>query len=119
MSEILYKNTHLHLVTGELVHDPWAAYLTGQHYFLQPGSSLGRRTVALSSRARRDPVKRSTDILHDGFKGNTWQSGQSHRKLDFGILHKTLQVELGWSMVSQLKLSKPLWKRKVVLSKYT
>ena len=105
MSEILYKNTHLHLETGELVHDPWAAYLTGQHYFLQPGSSLGRSTVALSSRARRKPVKRSIDILHDGFKGNTWQSRQSHRKLGFGIFHTTLQGELGWSMVSQLKLS--------------
>ena len=105
MSEILYKNTHLHSETGELVHDPWAAYLTGQHNFLQPGSSLGRRTLAPSSQARRDPIKRSTDILHDGFKGNTWQSRQSHRKLGFGIFHTTLQGELGWSMVFQLKLS--------------
>ena len=102
MSEILYKSSHLHLATGELVHDSWAAYLTGQHNFLQPGSSLGRRTLAPSSRARCDPVKRSTDILYDSFKGNTWQS---HRKLGFGIFHTTLQGELGWSMVSQLKLS--------------
>ena len=59
-------------MTGELVHDPWAAYLTGQHNFLQPGSSLGRRTLAPSSRARRDPVKRNTDILHDSFKGDKY-----------------------------------------------
>ena len=89
MSEILYKNTHLHLVTGELVHDPWAAHFTGQHHRLWLDSSLGRRTVAPSSWAGRDPVKRNTDILHDGFKGNTWQSRQTHGKLGFGILHIT------------------------------
>ena len=76
-------------MTGELVHDPWAAHFTGQHHRLWLDSSLGRRTVAPSSWAGRDPVKRNTDILHDGFKGNTWQSRQTHGKLGFGILHNT------------------------------
>ena len=34
---------------------------------------------------------------------NTWQSRQTHGKLGFGILHTTLLVDLGWSMVPQLK----------------
>ena len=78
-------------MTGELVHDPWAAHFTGQHHLLQLGSSLGRHTVAPSSWAGRDPVKRNTDILDDmddrfkryDLKLLTSQTGESNHVIQF------------------------------------
>jgi len=78
----------LHLVTGELVHDPWAAHFTGQHHLLQLGSSLGRHTVAPSSWAGRDPGNQ--DKLMESLASESFT---------------TLLVDLGWSMVPQLRLS--------------
>ena len=92
-SEILFKNSHLHLVTSELV-------------LPQPGSSLGRRTWHHHHRLVAILLKEILTYYMIASKViNTWQSRQTHRKLGFGIFHTTLQGELGWSMVFQLKLS--------------
>ena len=93
-------------MTGELVHDPWAAHFTGQHHLLQLGFSLGRQLgiqwhhhhglVAILSKEILTYYMMASKVI----PGNQDKLMESLASESF----TTLLVDLGWSMV-QFKLS--------------